>query len=132
MIYALDSDVISYILKGDAAFQTRFRAEIEAGNYYAIPPLAYYEVKRGLTVKKAVVKLREFNKLCENGIMGVMDTAVWDAAIGLYAELRRRGAPAGDADIFIAAYCLVNDYTLATNNTRHFEAITGLRLTNWK
>jgi tRNA(fMet)-specific endonuclease VapC len=38
----------------------------------------------------------------------------------------------GDADILIAAYCLVNDYTLVTNNTNDFNRIDGLKLVNWK
>jgi hypothetical protein len=31
-------------------------------------------------------------------------------------------------DILIAAYCKTHGYTLATNNTRHFENIPGLVL----
>jgi len=37
----------------------------------------------------------------------------------------------GDADILIAAFCIVNGYTLVTDNVKHFENIAGLRLMNW-
>ena len=37
-----------------------------------------------------------------------------------------------DGDIFIAAQCIVNDYTLVTDNTGDFERINGLKTVNWK
>jgi predicted nucleic acid-binding protein len=132
MIYALDSNIVSYMLKGDKTVQGRFLAEIESGNYYAIAPLVYYEVKRGLAFVKAEAKLREFAKLCSNGLMGEMDLPVWETAIGLYVSLRRQGKPMSDADLFIAAYCMANDYVLVTNNTKHFAGLDGLKLTDWK
>jgi len=46
--------------------------------------------------------------------------------------LRATGKPAEDADIFIAAYCVVNDYVLVTNNIKHFEATGELKTLNWK
>jgi predicted nucleic acid-binding protein len=49
----------------------------------------------------------------------------------LYASLSRQGALIEDADIFIAAFCLVNDYPLVTNNTRHFGRIAELTLVDW-
>jgi predicted nucleic acid-binding protein len=62
-----------------------------------------------------------------------INKAVWDKAAGLYVYSRQVGKPVGDdTDIIIAALCLLNDYTLVTNNTRHFEHIDGLKLVNWK
>jgi predicted nucleic acid-binding protein len=124
--------MVSYLLKGDIEVQTRFLSEIESGHYYAIAPLVYYEVKRGLLYIEAKTKLREFNKLCENSVRGDMDYAVWEQAILLYIALRRKGITVEDADLFIAAYCLKNDYVLVTNNMRHFEAFDDLQLANWK
>ena len=37
----------------------------------------------------------------------------------------------GDADILIAAFCLENDYTLVTNNTKDFVNIKGLLINDW-
>ncbi|MDR3289431.1 MAG: PIN domain-containing protein [Peptococcaceae bacterium] len=132
MIYALDSNIISYMLKGDKQVQGRFQAEIENGNLYAVAPLVYYEVKRGLVFVNAKAKLREFDNLCKNGLMGDMNLSVWETVIELYVNLRRQGKPIEDADLFISAYCLVNSYTLVTNNTRHFENVNGLNLADWK
>jgi len=37
----------------------------------------------------------------------------------------------GDADLLIAAFCLVDEYILVTNNTRDFEKFTSLQLLDW-
>ena len=37
----------------------------------------------------------------------------------------------GDDDIFIAAFCIANSYTLITRNTKDFANIQGLKLLNW-
>jgi predicted nucleic acid-binding protein len=52
-------------------------------------------------------------------------------AATVYAALRRSGRTVEDADILISAFCIVNGYTLVTNNTKHFADIDGLQLANW-
>jgi len=54
-----------------------------------------------------------------------------DMAADIYAIRKRLGQPIEAADLLIAAQCLSHGYTLVTNNTRHFEGISGLRLDNW-
>jgi tRNA(fMet)-specific endonuclease VapC len=49
----------------------------------------------------------------------------------LKAELRRTGQPIADFDLLIASVALAAGYILVTNNTRHYERITGLELENW-
>jgi len=43
-------------------------------------------------------------------------------------RLRADGMLIGDADLFIAATALQQGVTLLTNNRRHFERVTGLRM----
>ena len=61
-----------------------------------------------------------------------MNSLAWDEAARLYAVYRQKGESIEDADLFIAAFCIVNDYILVTNNIRHFEQIEGLKVDNWK
>jgi len=49
----------------------------------------------------------------------------------IYSTLKRRGELIGDADILIAASCLVRDMTLITNNENHFRRIDNLPVENW-
>ncbi|MHC5595306.1 MAG: PIN domain-containing protein [Nostoc sp.] len=49
----------------------------------------------------------------------------------LKAELRKIGQTIAEFDLLIASVALAENYTLVTNNTRHYERINGLKLENW-
>ena len=133
MIYALDSDTISYMLKENKDVQEQFYNMLSGdNNLYSIPPLVYYEVKRGLCVKKANVKLNRFKELYENSITGEMNIQIWAKAVEIYTRLTATGKLIGDGDIFIASFCIINDYILVTNNTEHYGRIEELKMVNWK
>lgn len=132
MIYILDSNIVSYLLKKDAGVAARYLQEFEKGNDFVIPPIVYYEVKRWLLAKSFNERLGRFEVLCQKIKPVQFDWSVWETAIQLYVSLAQQGKPIDDFDLFIAAFCLVNDYVLVTNNTRHFERIDGLKLVNWK
>ena len=130
--FALDSNILSYILKKDEKVISRLHTEQDRGHECVIPPLAYYEVKRGLLSVGSKVRLRLFEDMCRDFTVGIMETAAWDKAAQLYAIQRQSGSLVEEADTFIAAFCLVGEYTLVTNNTKHFEAFEDLDFTNWK
>jgi tRNA(fMet)-specific endonuclease VapC len=52
-------------------------------------------------------------------------------ATDLYAMLRRRGQPSGDADLLIAASALTYGVAVVTNNEEHFQRVPGLQVANW-
>jgi predicted nucleic acid-binding protein len=131
MIYALDTNIISYMLRHDECVSKNYIAESYKGHECVIPPVAYYEIKRGLSAVNATAKARDFDMLCREFEVGEMNTRAWDEAARLYALHRQRGKSTEDADLFIAAFCIVNGYTLVTNNTKHFDGREGLRLANW-
>jgi tRNA(fMet)-specific endonuclease VapC len=58
-----------------------------------------------------------------------------DAAAGRFATiaaaLARRGEPIGTFDTLLAAHALSLRLTLVTNNTRHFERVSGVETENW-
>ena len=56
---------------------------------------------------------------------------VWQKAAQIYASLFQQGRPIDEGDYLIAACCIVNDFTLVTNNVRHFERVEGLKIANW-
>ena len=129
--YAVDSNIISFMLRGNRQLQERVYQEANEGEGVIIPPIAYYEVKRGLLAHNAPAKLASFEKLCN--LLGVdeMDTETLDKAAGIYAMLKKAGRLIGDSDILIGASCLAHGYTIITDNTRHFNRIEGLQFVNW-
>ena len=130
--YALDTNIISYLLKGDKAIVNQYRQAGKKGSDFVLPPIVYYEVKRWFLETGATDKKIAFDKLCEVIPLGELTQEILDTSAAIYVKMRKAGKPMGDADIIIAAFCLVNNYTLVTNNTRHFEGIDGLKLVNWK
>jgi tRNA(fMet)-specific endonuclease VapC len=47
------------------------------------------------------------------------------------ADLKKQGKLIDDFDILIAAVALSNDMILVTNNEKHFERISNLKIENW-
>lgn len=138
MVYALDTNIISYLLRPskNQELVRKFIIETQQNNY-VIPPFCHYEILWYLLRKKADAQLRIFNELYKSSLLKInMNEAEFIKASEIKAGLEEKGTPIGkDADIFIAAYCIVNDYTLVTNNTSDFEQINKLKnelkFVNW-
>jgi len=137
MIFALDTNIISCLLRPSKNPEVieLFETAITQGHDYVIPPLCYYEIMWYLLRKNATAQLRVFNELYQNSLTKVsMKEDDFLLAAKIRADLDAKGLPvgSGDADIFIAAYCMVNSYSLVTDNTDHFKQIEGLEIVNWK
>jgi len=131
MIYALDTNIISYLLKDDGRVYSRYFDAVSQGNTCVIPLVVYYEVLRGLKASGATTKMRAFEKIC--GELGVVELTVKDinTAADIYTYCKQRGTPVDDSDLLIASQVVTRGYTLVTNNTRHFAVIDGLTFVNW-
>jgi predicted nucleic acid-binding protein len=141
MIYALDSNIISFLLRPtkNPEVVKRFNEILEEGHDYVIPPFCYYEVYWLLLKKNATVQIRSFKDIYAGSLTKInMTEAEFNKAVEIRAMLEERGTLIGkegnqDADIFIAAHCIINGYTLVTDNTNDFKRIgSGLKMVNWK
>lgn len=131
MKYALDANTISFWIRGDIIVADKIRNEIKKGNMIVIPPTAYYEVQRGFMHKPAPRKEHVFSLICDSYGVGDMSFESWKEAADIYARSRKAGKPIEDSDILIAAYCKINDCTIVTNNTKHFDNIDGIDIIDW-
>ncbi|MCL1808532.1 MAG: type II toxin-antitoxin system VapC family toxin [Clostridiales bacterium] len=129
--YAVDTNIISFLLRGNQKLQDKVYNETAEGKIVAIPPIAYYEVRRWLIERHAAVKLSAFEELCEKLGVDALDTESLDKAADIYASLKKSGKLIDDADILIAASCIAHEYTLITNNIRHFNRIAELKIEDW-
>ena len=130
-VYALDSNIISFYLKGNVTVIENIEKAISDKHTIVITPIAYYEVKRGLLLINAVKQLKKLESFCELFLVGELGDYLLEDAIKIYVQERKAQRNTEDADIFIAAFCLHNDYVLVTDNTKHFQYITGLHTVNW-
>jgi tRNA(fMet)-specific endonuclease VapC len=131
MTFVLDSNIISFLLKNYILVRQNFIKTKNEKNIILIAPFAYYEVRRGLLSINATKLLKDFSAMCDVVKVGVLEDAILDMAIDIHVELKAKGWNIDEIDIFIAAFCKLNNYTLVTNNTKHFEQISGLRITDW-
>ena len=129
MTYALDTNIISFYLKGDVIIRKKFLEVLANGYTLIIPPLVYYEIMRGFCLNPAPSKEKGFKLVCEYCSIGALSNSCLETGAKIYADIKARNPK--DADILIAAFCIVNDYTLVTNNTKDFNDIDGLKLVDW-
>ena len=129
MTYAVDTNIISYYLKGEKKIRDKLRDAIINHDTVIIPALAYYEIKRGFYLNAAPAKEKAFEQMCIYYSVGKIDDKCLDCAAKIYADLRAYNPE--DADMIIAAFCIVNNHILITNNVKHFNKIDGLRYENW-
>jgi len=126
--YALDSNIISFMLRHNAEIINSYRNAENKGHTFIIPAAVYYEIRRGLLSANATTLMRAFENLCANVYVEEMNMEAWEKAAQIWSTLRKRGTPLGkdDGDIFIAAQCIVNGYTLVTDNASDFSRIEEL------
>lgn len=129
--FTLDTNIVTYLLKGIKSIDALLKAELRKGNTIVINPITYYEVCRGLISINAESKLQTFKEMCE--LFGIikLTTEDLDIASNIYSILKTSGQLVEDADILIASMCIRNKITLVTNNQKHFSRIEGLNAVNW-
>jgi predicted nucleic acid-binding protein len=131
MTYALDTNIIIHLLRNTPAVVSQYDEKLAQGIPIIIPPYVDFEIRRGLRYANATAKEQIYQRLCESCEAGEMRRETWVYAANLYSEMRHSKFTVGDADLLIAAFCLVDDYTLVTNNTKDFEKFQKLKLLDW-
>jgi predicted nucleic acid-binding protein len=131
-VFALDSNIVSFYLKGNNNVIENIEKAIAEDHSIVITPIAYYEVKRGLLLIDAVKQIKKFEGFCGLFQVGEFGDYLLEDAISIYVNERKENRHIEDADIFIAAFCLYNDYILVTDNIKHFSNINGLHTVNWR
>jgi len=131
-VFALDSNIISFYLKGNISVIENIENAINENHTIVIPPIVYYEVKRGLLLIDATKQMKKLETLCNLFPVGELGDYLLEKAITIYVQERKAKRNTEDADIFIAAFCIHHDYILVTDNIKHFQNITDLHTVNWK
>ena len=127
----LDTDTLSAIMKGSPVAIPRARSYLVEHGVFTLSIITRYEILRGLKAKNATAQIEAFDRLCESSVILLLTDEVIVRAAEIYAGLKVRGEPIGDADILIGASALVHGLVLVTNNEDHFKRIPGLQIGNW-
>jgi tRNA(fMet)-specific endonuclease VapC len=129
-VYALDTNSVSYFLKGRGGVAERLLAEPPRS--VGIPSVVLYELDYGAARSDAPHGLRErLDVLLGTLRILPFGAAEARAAARIRLELEKAGKPIGPMDLLIAATVLEQGAVLVTHNTREFRRIQGLLLEDW-
>ena len=129
-MYLIDTDTIIYNLKGNEAVKENLKRHLEDPLKISVITLMelYFGAYKSEKVGVNLAKVRTLENTFE-----IIETNKNSAETYgmLKASLEKSGTPLDDFDLIIASCALAYNLTLVTNNTKHFNRIEGLKLTNW-
>lgn len=133
MIYVLDTNAVSALMKGSAAAVERLASH--APGDVAIPQPVIAEIAFGI---ERLPRSRRRNALQSRVdlLCSELPRAEWTDAVSqaygrIKAALERRGSRIEDFDAAIAAHAVASGATLVTANLDHMARVPGLRVEDW-
>jgi tRNA(fMet)-specific endonuclease VapC len=130
MTYLLDTDTISYALRGEGQVAEKITAH--KPSELCMSAISLAELRYGADLKGS----RRLHALIDAFAAAVEVVGFGEEAALEFGRigtvLAERGTPIGEFDVLIAAHAASLRCTLVTNNVRHFSKVPGLVLENWK
>lgn len=125
----LDANMVIHCLKGREPAVSRLLASLPS--QIAMSSVVAYELEYG-TLKIASPQRRQIlSRMLANMEVIPFDNDAAREAARIRVALEHSGLVIGPLDLLIAGTALSRAATLATNNTREFSRISGLRLEDW-
>jgi tRNA(fMet)-specific endonuclease VapC len=127
----LDTDVLSWYLRGHAPVVQRVMEYLQRYPQLELSVMSYYELRRGLVrigARRRIEQLEAFVQRCQ---VWEVSQEVAQVAAEIAGELAARGERLDDADILIGATARMLGIGVATGNVRHFSRIEGLAVEDW-
>jgi len=129
-LYALDTNSLSYFLKGRGRVGQRLLAQPPAK--VGLPSVVLYELVFGATRSQAPPDLKaRLEALLQSLPILPFGEAEARAAARIRADLETVRKPIGPHDVLTAATALAHGATLVTRNLREFRRVKGLRVEDW-
>ncbi len=128
----VDTDVLSTIMRGQGRVIYRARDYLRIHSRLSFSVVTAYEVMRGLKSKGSVNPVADFLDFCQTSDVILLTIEIAEIAATIHHDLKQRGEILDDADILIAATAIAKDFTLVTNNLRHFSRIERLTVDRWQ
>ena len=129
MSVALDTNTLSYFMRGEGRVAERLRAV--SPQQVALPAIVVYEVNFGLRRAGRREQLNAFAHLIRATKVLDFDVEAADHAARIRTELEAAGTPIGPNDLLIAATARRYQRVLVTHNTREFSRVPELTLDDW-
>lgn len=129
-MYLLDSDILIHAFRGHTTVTERLREHRDAPK--ALSVLTYGELLYGARKSQRPTEhLAKVYRLAELFPLIPVTRAITESFAELKVKLESKGEPLDHIDLMIGVTALSLNYTIVTNNERHFRRIPGLRIENW-
>jgi len=129
-MYALDTNSVSYFLKGKGRVAQRLLAQPPSN--VGLPSVVLYELEYGALRSQAPADLKtRLDELLRSMRVLPFGDAEARAAARIRARLESEGKPIGPMDVLAAGTALEQQAVLVTHNTKEFRRVKGLRVEDW-
>jgi len=129
-MYLLDTDTLIYFLKGENNVVKNFRDHESQPK--AISVISYGEMIYGAEKSERVSQnMAKVHQLAELYPIIEIGRSVMDSFGEIKASLSCGGITVDDFDLLIGCTALTLNYTVVTNNIKHYQRIPGLSVVNW-
>ena len=130
VMFLLDTDTVIYSLKGHETINKNLYLNRNSTLKISIITLMelYYGAYKSQQVSNNLAKVKMIEQSFE--IVTVKLESV-ELFARIKSELELNGDRLDDFDLMIASCAITYNFTLVSNNTKHFTRIAGLNLVNW-
>jgi len=125
----LDTDTISYYLRGSQSVKNKF---LKHQYELASTTINYAELMYGLKKRDNKKYLPKVEMIFDNIKIYDFDKKAATIFSTLKSDMQTKGIVVADMDLMIASIALANGEKLISNNLKHFSKIKNLELENWK
>ena len=129
MSFALDTNTLSYFMRGEGRVAERLAAT--PPQQVALPAIVIYEINFGLRRAGRRAQLDGFARMVQATTVLDFDAEAADHAARIRLELEAAGTPIGPTDLLVAAIARRHGRILVTHNVREFTRVPGLEVEDW-
>lgn len=132
MIYLLDTNMVSYIVKGRSFAASDQLVALSQDDVAAVSSITVAEIRYGLAKKPEATALKSLM----DSFLASIQVLPWGAAEAdaygtVRAKLEKQGISLGNMDMMIAAHAIVAGATLVTNDKAFSQVDQLSRPVNW-
>jgi len=131
MLYMLDTNICSYIIRNKPQSIKEKLKEVEENHTIALSSIVVSELLYGATKKGSPKLMRIVSAFIDNFIIYDYSKVSAQSYGNIRTDLEKKGEIIGANDLLIASHALSLGAVLVTNNTREFKRVEKLVLEDW-
>ncbi len=131
MLYMLDTNICSYIIRNKPQSIKAKLQEVEQNHTIALSSIVVSELLYGATKKDSPKLIKIVSAFIDNFIIYDYSKISAQSYANIRTDLEKKGQIIGANDLLIASHALSLGAVLVTNNTREFKRVEKLILEDW-